>query len=110
MEQLYGICDPIFRKTIELYEVETIVAIGKFCETRAQKVLRKYSLSSTIKVYTYLIINQTKITYALHKLLNFNHLQVLYMPHPSPRTVNNNDWDKKALNFLENHNLLQYYK
>lgn len=32
------------------------------------------------------------------------------MPHPSPRTVNNNNWDQKALKFLEDSNLMQYYK
>lgn len=50
MQQLYNICDPIFCKVIDLYEVETIVAIGKFCETRAAKALKKHLPSNNIKV------------------------------------------------------------
>lgn len=50
MEDLYNICDPIFVKVLKLYEVQIIVAIGKFCETRAQKALKKYMPYSNIKV------------------------------------------------------------
>lgn len=53
MEELYNICDPIFFKVLELYEVETIIAVGKFCETRAQKILKKYLLRNEIKVALY---------------------------------------------------------
>ncbi|XP_045453115.1 single-strand selective monofunctional uracil DNA glycosylase [Melitaea cinxia] len=84
MEDLYNICDPIFVKVLKLYEVQIIVAIGKFCETRAQKALKKYMPYSNIKV--------------------------LYLSHPSPRTVNNNNWEEKALEQLKAHNLLEYYK
>ncbi|XP_069360808.1 single-strand selective monofunctional uracil DNA glycosylase [Maniola hyperantus] len=84
MEPLYNICDPIFVKILKLYEVEIIVAIGKFCETRAQKAIKKYLPSSSIKI--------------------------LYLSHPSPRSVNNNNWEQKALEELKRHDLLKYYK
>ncbi|XP_075983124.1 single-strand-selective monofunctional uracil-DNA glycosylase isoform X2 [Anticarsia gemmatalis] len=84
VEELYKICDPIFSKVLELYKVEKIVAIGKFCETRAKKTLERYSTSRPI--------------------------QILYIPHPSPRAVNNNNWDQKAVECLKNMNLLQYYQ
>ncbi|KAL4709369.1 hypothetical protein ACJJTC_013658 [Scirpophaga incertulas] len=83
MEPLYNICDPIFIEVLKLYEVQTIVAIGKFCETRALKALKKYLPDSSI--------------------------QVFYLPHPSPRTVNNNNWDQKAIECLKKLDLLQYY-
>ncbi|XP_041969142.1 single-strand selective monofunctional uracil DNA glycosylase [Aricia agestis] len=83
MQPLYNICDPILIDVIKLYEVKVIVAIGKFCETRAQKALEKY--------------------------LPFHSIQVHYLPHPSPRTINNNNWDKKALECLKKFDLLQYY-
>lgn len=50
MEPLYNICDPIFVRILKLYEVEIVVAIGKFCETRAQKAIKKYLSSTSIKV------------------------------------------------------------
>ncbi|CAH0594158.1 unnamed protein product [Chrysodeixis includens] len=82
VEELYNICDPIFSKILQLYKVEIIVAIGKFCETRAKEVLKRHSLPS---------------------------IQILYLPHPSPRAVNNKNWDQTATEFLKNNNLLQYY-
>lgn len=53
VEKLYGICDPFFAKVIELYKVEKIVAVGKFCETRALKVAHKYLLAKSVEVGTH---------------------------------------------------------
>lgn len=83
VEELYSICDATLSKVLELYQVEKIVAVGRFCETRAKKTLKKYSPSRPI--------------------------QILYLPHPSPRTVNNNNWDQKAVEYLKNLNLIDYY-
>ncbi|XP_013192104.1 single-strand selective monofunctional uracil DNA glycosylase isoform X2 [Amyelois transitella] len=83
MAPLFDICDPTFIKVLQLYEVKLIIAIGKFCETRAQKALKNF--------------------------LPHNSIQVLYLPHPSPRAVNNTDWDQKAFEILKAYNLLQYY-
>ncbi|XP_026314905.1 single-strand selective monofunctional uracil DNA glycosylase [Hyposmocoma kahamanoa] len=83
VEKLYSICDPFFTKVLDLYDVKTIVAVGKFCETRARKAIKKYLPSSNI--------------------------EILYLPHPSPRSVNNNDWNKKAVECLKKLDLLQYY-
>ncbi|KAJ0173718.1 hypothetical protein K1T71_010867 [Dendrolimus kikuchii] len=84
MEELYNICDPILCKVLELYNVDIIIAVGKFCETRAQKILKKYILP--------------------------NKIQILYLPHPSPRAVNNNDWERKAHECLKKNNLLHFYQ
>lgn len=84
VQELYRICDNVFHKVLELYEVEIIVAIGKFCETRAKETLKRFSLSRPIKI--------------------------LYMQHPSPRVRNNNDWIEKNILFFKENDLLQYYK
>ncbi|KAJ2944781.1 hypothetical protein O0L34_g1671 [Tuta absoluta] len=84
MEELFNICDPVFIKVLELYEVRTVVAIGKFCETRAQKATQKYLSGSSI--------------------------EVLYLPHPSPRAVNNNNWNQKAMDILKKLDLMKYYQ
>ncbi|CAH1637655.1 unnamed protein product [Spodoptera littoralis] len=84
VQELYRICDRVFHKVLELYEVEIIVAIGKFCETRAKETLNTFSLSKPIKI--------------------------LYMQHPSPRVRNNNNWIEKNILFFKENNLLQYYK
>lgn len=50
MQPLYDICDPIFCKVLELYGVEKIIAIGRFCEARAKIVLKKYLPHKNIMV------------------------------------------------------------
>ncbi|KAM3962424.1 single-strand-selective monofunctional uracil-DNA glycosylase [Aphomia sociella] len=80
---LYNICDPIFAEVLQLYEVEIIVAIGKFCEKRAQKVIATYLPESQIEIY--------------------------YLPHPSPRVANNTDWENQAMQHLKKFDLFKYY-
>ncbi|XP_047033578.1 single-strand selective monofunctional uracil DNA glycosylase [Helicoverpa zea] len=84
IQELYNICDRVFSKVLELYKVEKIVAIGKFCETRAKETLKKYPSLKTI--------------------------QIFYLPHPSPRVLHNNNWDETATKFLQDNNFLQYYE
>ncbi|KAJ8724017.1 hypothetical protein PYW07_007997 [Mythimna separata] len=84
VQELYNICDSVFHKVLELYEVEKIVAIGKFCETRAKETLKRHTSSRSI--------------------------EILYLPHPSPRAVNNTKWPETATECLRKHNLLQYYQ
>ncbi|XP_047511589.1 single-strand selective monofunctional uracil DNA glycosylase [Pieris napi] len=83
MESLYNIGDLVFANVLRLYGVETVVAIGRFCLVRAQKAISQYILLKNVKV--------------------------IYLPHPSPRVVNNNDWEERAISCLRNNNLLQYY-
>jgi len=37
-------------------------------------------------------------------------VSVLRLPHPSPRSVNNNDWPNKARAFLEENNLIRFLR
>lgn len=50
MQELFNICDEAFIKVLDLYEVKIIVAIGKFCEIRAQKALKQHCTSRNIQV------------------------------------------------------------
>ncbi|XP_050667915.1 single-strand selective monofunctional uracil DNA glycosylase [Leptidea sinapis] len=83
MEPLYNIGDLVLANVLRLYEVDTVVAIGRFCLLRAQKAISQYILLKNVKI--------------------------VYMPHPSPRVVKNNNWEEKALHCLKSHDLLQYY-
>ncbi|GBP79981.1 Single-strand selective monofunctional uracil DNA glycosylase [Eumeta japonica] len=49
MQELYALCDPIFCKVLELYDVDIVIAIGKFCECRAIKAIARYLPSRDIK-------------------------------------------------------------
>lgn len=59
MQPLYDMCDPTFIKVLKLYDVQIIVAIGKFCETRAKKAVEKHLPNSSVQV----IINYIAIIF-----------------------------------------------
>ncbi|XP_045502500.1 single-strand selective monofunctional uracil DNA glycosylase [Colias croceus] len=82
MEPLYSMGDCVLADVLRLYEVETIVAIGRFCLTRAQKTISQYALQN---------------------------IKVVYLMHPSPRVVNNGNWEQRAIECLRSHDLLKYY-
>ncbi|XP_053613538.1 single-strand selective monofunctional uracil DNA glycosylase-like isoform X2 [Plodia interpunctella] len=49
LRPLFDICDPIFCKVLQLYEVKIIIAIGKFCEKRAEKALKTYLPNNSVQ-------------------------------------------------------------
>lgn len=64
-----------------MLKVEIIIGIGRFAEERVKEILK----------------NETST------------VNVIYMPHPSPRAVNNENWPEKAKNTLEENNLMKFY-
>ncbi|CAH0690088.1 unnamed protein product [Spodoptera exigua] len=112
VEVLYRICDPVFHKVLELYEVEIIVAIGKFCETRAKETIKKYSLTRPVKVFCSNNCSCPKIISYLYMVIKvcIFIFQILYLQHPSPRVVNNNNWVEKTTEFLTDNDLLKYFQ
>ncbi|XP_015586985.1 single-strand selective monofunctional uracil DNA glycosylase [Cephus cinctus] len=78
---LYGYCDDALVAAIKLLKVQTIVGIGRFAEKRAQTVVKSAGLST----------------------------QIMYIPHPSPRSVGNINWNEKATKRLKELNLLQFF-
>ncbi|CAG9834316.1 unnamed protein product [Diabrotica balteata] len=51
-----------------------------------------------------------KKTKDLFKSNNINDIQILCMPHPSPRSVGNQNWHEKAHKFIDDNNLIGYFQ
>ncbi|XP_018328329.1 single-strand selective monofunctional uracil DNA glycosylase [Agrilus planipennis] len=76
------ICDEALLQIFNLLQVKKVIGIGRFSEKRAQQVLKKSTLED---------------------------VSIYFMPHPSPRVVNNQNWPQKAENFLKENNLMDYF-
>lgn len=81
-KSLEAVCEDWYIKVIGLLQPKFIIAIGTYTQKKTKDLLEK------------------------HKVDN---VKVLYMPHPSPRVVNNNNWHEKAQMFLEENQLIQYF-
>ncbi|XP_020707743.1 single-strand selective monofunctional uracil DNA glycosylase [Athalia rosae] len=78
---LHYICDEALVATIKLLRVDIVVGVGRFAEKRAQTVVKTAGLST----------------------------QILCIPHPSPRSLGNENWSEKAAQRLQELNLLRYF-
>lgn len=63
------LCDQTLYDIIQLLEVQTVIAVGRYAEGRAKHVLRCSNPLNT---------------------------RVCFLTHPSPRVANNQDWVVKA--------------
>nr|XP_971699.2 PREDICTED: single-strand selective monofunctional uracil DNA glycosylase [Tribolium castaneum] len=77
---LEEICDRHYFKIIELLQPEIIIGIGEYAEKRSLATLKN----------------------------NNSNIRVIRLPHPSPRSKNNQNWAEKAETFFKNHDLLKY--
>ncbi|KAJ9599951.1 hypothetical protein L9F63_009779, partial [Diploptera punctata] len=75
---LYSICDESLREVVQLLQVEIIIGIGKFAETRANSAIK--GLEHNIKVTS--------------------------IPHPSPRNLGCKNWPQDVRKRLEELDLL----
>lgn len=82
---LRDICLKYLEKEIQLIQPEIIIAIGSYVGDS----LRKLSKQS-IYVRT--------------------NIKILQLAHPSPRSLNNNNWPEKATEFFESNDLLKYIR
>ncbi|XP_050294844.1 single-strand selective monofunctional uracil DNA glycosylase isoform X2 [Anthonomus grandis grandis] len=81
-QELERICDMFYLDIINLLQPQIIVAVGRYIEKRTKLVLKGAN----------------------------SNIQILYLPHPSPRPKGNQNWSDKAIEFLRtNNNLLQYF-
>ncbi|KAL2712687.1 single-strand selective monofunctional uracil DNA glycosylase [Vespula squamosa] len=78
---IYELCDQALSKIIQLLDIKIIVGIGRFAEKRAQIVVSADNLS----------------------------VQVLWITHPSPRAVGNQNWDQKTKQRLHDLGLAEYF-
>ncbi|XP_066583547.1 single-strand selective monofunctional uracil DNA glycosylase [Prorops nasuta] len=75
---LYDFCDKALVDIIRLLNIEVIVGIGRFAEKRAEIVAKSNNLE----------------------------IKTLYIPHPSPRAVGNQNWSDKAKYMLQEYGFL----
>ncbi|KAG7202600.1 hypothetical protein KM043_009790 [Ampulex compressa] len=78
---LHTLCDETLADIVRLLKVDTIIGIGRYAEKRALIVVKLIDLP----------------------------IKVLFMPHPSPRAVGNENWNEKAVQKLKEFNLLHYF-
>ncbi|XP_043254981.1 single-strand selective monofunctional uracil DNA glycosylase [Colletes gigas] len=78
---LQSSCDNALADAIRLLKVEILIGIGGYAEKRALRVVQSHNL----------------------------HVKVLCLPHPSPRAVNNKNWDEKAESKLREFGLLECF-
>ncbi|KAI4490349.1 hypothetical protein M0802_010726 [Mischocyttarus mexicanus] len=78
---IHELCDQALSKIIQLLNVEIVIGIGRFAEKRAQAVISADNLS----------------------------VQVLWITHPSPRSVGNQNWDQKTKQRLHDLGLAEYF-
>lgn len=80
---LENACNEWYLKLISILKTEIVIAIGTYIE---------------------------KKTLDLFKANLIDNVKVLYMPHPSPRAVNNTNWHEKADNFFIQHNIKSLFQ
>ncbi|XP_014609875.1 PREDICTED: single-strand selective monofunctional uracil DNA glycosylase-like isoform X1 [Polistes canadensis] len=78
---IHELCDQALSKIIQLLDVKIVVGVGRFAEKRAQAVVSADNLSA----------------------------QVLWITHPSPRSVGNQNWDEKTKQRLHDLELAEYF-
>ncbi|KAL7286115.1 hypothetical protein TKK_0019629 [Trichogramma kaykai] len=78
---LFEACDRALASVLKLLQVEIVLGVGRFAEKRAQTVVKTDGLP----------------------------IKVLCIPHPSPRSVGNENWNQKAKLKLEEYKLMDYF-
>nr|XP_022920875.1 single-strand selective monofunctional uracil DNA glycosylase-like [Onthophagus taurus] len=81
-KDIENICGKTLVDILKLLDIKIIVALGRYTEKQAIEITQGFQLG---------------------------HIKVIYMPHPSPRVVGNNNWAEKAQNVLDTNDLLQYF-
>lgn len=82
-KSLEVLCEDWYLKVIRLLQPEYLIAIGRYIHKKTKDVF---------------------------KANHIDNIKILYMPHPSPRAVNNTNWHEKAQTFLDENNLMQYFR
>lgn len=80
---LQNICLEHMNEAIELLSPAVIVSIGRYTEDRINELYKQRRVSASI----------------VHKC----------MPHPSPRSLNNTNWNAKAKSWLIENDLMRFF-
>lgn len=81
-KELEEYCNDSLLQVLELLKTEIIIALGVYTKKQADLIL---------------------------KVNCIDHIQVICMPHPSPRAKGNENWSEKAQHVLEANDLLKYF-
>lgn len=81
-KQLQATCGLYLKEAIDLLSPTVIVSIGRYTEDRVKDLLKLNLISDSIN----------------HKC----------MPHPSPRSLNNQNWNEKAKKWLVDNDIMQF--
>lgn len=79
---LQEICTKYLAEAIKLLSPVVIVSIGRYVEDRVNELIKKNAIDSGIA----------------HKCI----------PHPSPRSLNNTNWNEKAKKWLTDNDIMKY--
>lgn len=82
-KQLQNICLEHMNETIALLSPAVIVSIGRYTEDRMKELFKQNRVNASI----------------VHKC----------MPHPSPRSLNNTNWNEKAKTWLIENDLIRFF-
>lgn len=82
-KKLQNICLGYTDEAIRLLSPTVIVSIGRYTEDRINELYKQNRLKASI----------------VHKC----------MPHPSPRSLNNTNWNEKAKNWLVENDLMRFF-
>ncbi|KRT79585.1 hypothetical protein AMK59_8077, partial [Oryctes borbonicus] len=81
-KELEEYCNDTLIQILFLLKTKIIIALGVYAKGQAETTLRAH---------------------------NIQNIEVIYMPHPSPRARGNEKWGEKAQKVLEENNLLKYF-
>lgn len=82
-KQLQNICLEYMKEAIELLSPTVIVSIGRYTEDRINELYKQNRVNASI----------------VHKC----------MPHPSPRSLNNTNWNEKAKKWFIENDLMRFF-
>lgn len=77
------VCTEYLKVALELFNPSIVVSVGRYTEDRVKTLVRTNQLDP-------------------------NRVQVGYMPHPSPRSTNNTNWNEKARQWLVDNGVMPY--
>nr|CAH7759479.1 unnamed protein product [Callosobruchus chinensis] len=81
--ELENICGGCFVRLLDLLEPDIIISVGSYVDRKIKDLFKT------------------------HNITNIN---ILCLPHPSPRALNNTNWPEKAEHFLATNDLKQYFE
>lgn len=84
-KEVRDVCLKYLDQEIDLIQPKILIAVGRYVSDCLQVLFKEPKYNGTS-------------------------IKILQLPHPSPRSVNNNNWPEKAKKFFEDNDLIKYIK